>query len=185
MDHLALRQTLRFTGIVGKRIENFDIFIFPKRDSKYDRTLRRFTTSTGSCRMAKRQRQNNTEFFIRFLKPRLASNRWGRGGFNNVMGDRSKATHATQGIAIAQWSVVELFTPRASCTQLTSTNRIPSSEFAIIDRIFDRSRGTGTQTPLYASIMISPMMLLLPNSLASMRWAKKRLLQVGICVQCQ
>ncbi|KIM40847.1 hypothetical protein M413DRAFT_27977 [Hebeloma cylindrosporum] len=57
---------------------------------------------------------------------------------------------------------------------------IPPNELVAIQTIFSRSQGTGTQTPLYAAMAISPLMLLLPNSLACIRWSKKKLLETSI-----
>lgn len=63
-------------------------------------------------------------------------------------------------------------------------SRAPPEELASIKAVFRRSSMTGTQTPLHATFMISPLMLLVPINLIALRWSKKKLLDVGVCVPC-
>jgi hypothetical protein len=58
--------------------------------------------------------------------------------------------------------------------------KLPPEEAASIKRIFIRSQKTGTQSPLYATIMISPLILLLPINLINLRWSRESLLQASI-----
>ena len=67
---------------------------------------------------------------------------------------------------------------------LTHKNRITRDEKEDIETIFLRSSKTGTQTPLYASIMISPLILLLPIKLPALKWAKNKMIEVNAHSAC-
>jgi len=77
--------------------------------------------------------------------------------------------------------ILFLFTEHKMATEC----RVSADELASIEAVFHQSKMTGTQTPLQATIMISPLMLLLPINLLALRWSKKKLLDVSVCIPRQ
>jgi hypothetical protein len=150
--------------------------------------LRQPLTTARTFGNTKEFRQDFTEFSDRITNSLLAAHRsWGIGR-QRAMGRRSKATCKPQRTVKSQRSFVEflfyviyfLFIKH----NMAAEYRVSADELASIEAVFHRSNMTGTQTPLQATIMISPLMLLLPINLLALRWTKKKLLDVSICAAC-
>lgn len=61
---------------------------------------------------------------------------------------------------------------------LISNDRLSEDELNSVKAVFDRTKKTGTQAPLLSLIMISPLMLLIPSRLSSIRHSRHTFLSV-------
>lgn len=121
--------------------------------------------------------QNHRKFYFRITNPILATICERASAANMLWGNSIRLPNEPKEILrLCDLSLSRSLTLFKHLFTIPIERKLPPDEVASIKRIFIQSQKTGTQSLLYATIMISPLILLLPINLINLRWSRESLL---------